>query len=254
MKTDSNACPPSRIRSCRTPGFTLVEVLMAMGISSMFLFGFFQATILLQRMAHESQVRMEMSEGFRSFSQNLDRDVRSARQMLLYDSFPIEESDLETSERLGDGERGNLLILVYGHFEPSSASSGVQRFFLTRLKAYAHLPDSDHFGPILSYEKVFSTASSFIDLPDPDDSGFDPNDPAYTPIENQAELNEVIWEMLDDAAIDSELLLDKVTGKDGEGFFHSFRENAVVLNGLIFLGKNQDIIVPTLNYTIKRGG
>ncbi|MCH8475320.1 MAG: prepilin-type N-terminal cleavage/methylation domain-containing protein [Opitutales bacterium] len=228
-------------------GFTLAEILIASAILSFFALGFAQITLLVQRMAFDSQGKIEVTENIRKFTSHISRDARPARVMLVYQGMPSVPADLNTSERLADGQTGDLAVFVHAIPQPiNEVNPGEpQQFYLSRVIAYARIPGSEGQGPVVRFERRLIEANTLLVDIDPGET--------LSIADNQT-INQILAEMLIDGQAQRREVVELSRGLANGRLFYFFRDSALVINGEIVQGNRVRRVTNTYNFTVNRQG
>lgn len=255
----------SQTRGKYQSGFTLAEVMVALAVVSFVAVGLIQFNILLSRNAFDSRETVEVAQKIRSFTTNLSRDGRMARQIMLYEGMPSSVNDLHRSQRLADDQTGDLVVFLHVSPEPINEARErlPQRFYFERLIAYARVPDptdSEGRGPVIRFEVTAShLADSDVEVWD-------------NPGNNL--IAEILAEMLipDDATTNhlsiparSGEIVELARGLANNNLFRNYRDNSIVVNGEIVAGnfrredgrivvRGNRFVNNTYNFTITRQG
>ncbi len=235
----------SKVRPSRSPlsppsrrGFTLVELMIALAISGMVAAVFHQMTLSTGRSLFDSTNKLLISKDVRSFTNEISRSGRSARDFYLFDTS-------ESMQTRQSGQSGDFLVLVWA--EPESINEAranqLQRFFITRIVGYSREAEGDEqIGPVIRYERSY---------PLPDASGAGGID------SSQVSLPALIADMVDadDGATAVREVLQLSRGLANQRlFFFSSLGNSVIVNGEIYHGNDARRVTNTYNFTITPRG
>jgi prepilin-type N-terminal cleavage/methylation domain-containing protein len=132
-------------------GYTIAEVMIAMTIFSMVMYGLYQFSLQTSHIIYDSVQRMDIDAGMRRFSQRLQTDMITAKAFYLYTSFHTTDRDsIDGSDRLAADTNGDFLLLVYAEPQPYSNST----VYITKLVGYFRKPVTgiDSWGPVYRFE------------------------------------------------------------------------------------------------------
>ncbi len=221
-----------RNRSAKA-GFTLVELMIAIGLSVLVLAAFHQLVLGTGRSLFDSTNKLLIAKDVRAFTNEISRSGRSARDFRIYTSLE------DLSERQS-GQSGDVLALVWA--EPESiedASPGAaQRFFVTRIIIFAREAGPEQSeGPVWRYERNYA-------LPDAESAGTD---------SSQHTVRGLVTDILSAGERRQVLQLSRGLA-DERLFFYSRLGESVVVNGEIYHGNDHRRTTNTYNFTISPRG
>lgn len=161
--------PSSRRRKSRQSAFTLVEILITLGICSLVVGGTLVFFIQSLNMYHYDSGKLLVNRDIRAFTSEMTDNATYANYFLIYPSFSertasVTVTDPETSSTttttvdlaVNDGQSGDMLILVYRDPDDDTKNA--------RIVGYYRSSDSEdgggNTGPVRRFEINISPADS----------------------------------------------------------------------------------------------
>ena len=227
----------------RRGGFSLVELMVAVAIMAVVSIGICQFTLATARTLFDSSAKLQINKDIRHFTGELSVSGRTARAFYLYPSFP-EGSALTLSQRRSAGQSGDLAIFMATEPEPidEALPDAVQEFYVTRLVAYARVPDEgSQMGPVIRYERTYPH--------DPENGVYAPRTSAST-----FSIESMINDMLTSASTTRREVLQLSRGLADERLFFNYREHSLIVNGEILHGNDTRRVTNTYNFTVTPRG
>ena len=213
-------------------GFTLVEILIAMSLSVAAL-GFGSWFLVeMGRAAFLANEKLDINDDVRDLTNELIDMGRGADLFYLYSEYSSEvyaadEEGNYGGKRLGDGQTGDFLLLVYEDSSTTSRSG----YPITKLVGIYRDPTEDSTeAPVKMF--VVDSVSSSDEYKKPEQLI-----PGVLTIGND------------------EVIVELAEGRADGNLFYNFKDTSVMLNAKIIHGNDAKQITDTYNMTIKpRGG
>ncbi len=215
-------------------GFSLVEVVYstaiagtALGFAGWFWFESVRASFI-------SEEKLQINSDVREMTNTLVDLGRAADYFYMYPSYNsnvknftmVDGEEVYGSDRLGDGQTGDLLLLVY----EDAGSVGTSGYPINRIVGIYREDNGSEEAPV----KMFIVESAAISDPLADPEASVPN---VSDIPN----HDTIVELAEGLA-------------DGK-LFYNFNDSSVMVNAMIVHGNDAKQVTDTYNFTIKpRGG
>jgi prepilin-type N-terminal cleavage/methylation domain-containing protein len=128
-----------RPQRSRSKAFTLVELLVALGIFGLVMGALITFSRSSTRVIFESTLRLDLDRDLRQSAQRILADVNTADAFYLYKSFKSSDRNATNgSQRLGSDASGDFLLLVYSEPQPLTTSN----VYVTRLVGYFRKADT----------------------------------------------------------------------------------------------------------------
>lgn len=105
MKTGTN-------RLTRAGGYTLVEILITMGVLGFLFAGLMPFFLQTSTSFFVTEQKLKVNNDIRKFTNEMADQAREANHFIVYPSFADADRDGQT-DRLRDNESGDLMILIY---------------------------------------------------------------------------------------------------------------------------------------------
>ncbi len=228
----------------RSRGFTLLEALIALAISGVALSICAGFLVDAARVTFVSEEKLNINGDIRNLTNELLDLGRSADRFYVYDSYSsavyAPSSGVYGDARLGDGQSGDFLVLV---FEGASTSS-FSGYPVTEMVGIYRDADSSNEGPVKMWHlQTVSSSEEYL-----------------TPEEIMPTLSEIATvEAKSNPSPSDPLTLDTIVelaeGQANGNLFYNFKDRSVMVNGKIIHGNDAKMITDTYNMTIKpRGG
>ncbi len=220
-------------KSRKKAGFSLLEVMFstaiagtALGFAGWFWFESVRASFL-------SEEKLQINSDVRELTNTLVDLGRSADYFYMYSAYTssvknyqtIDGEDVYGAGRLGDGQTGDLLILVY----EDSSSMGTSGYPINKIVGI-YRENTGTEAPV----KMFTVESADISDPLADPEASVPN---VSDIPNH------------------ETIVELAEGLANGSLFYNFNDTSIMVNGKIVHGNDVKQVTDTYNLTIKpRGG
>lgn len=101
-----------RIHSSDRRGYTLVEVLIAMGVIGFLVAGLLPFFIQTSTSLFVTEQKLKVNNDIRKFTSEMEDHAREANHYLIYATFATADRDGE-ADRKRDGESGDFMVLVF---------------------------------------------------------------------------------------------------------------------------------------------
>lgn len=201
-------------------GYTLVEIMMTVLV--LVIVGAMVTPFLFEHIksSYVSEQRNSINKEIRMITNEMSDNARSANYFVMYPSFAAEDRD-NIADRLNDGQKGNLLVLV--HQTPVEDTSLSTRP-IERIVGYYK---ESGIAPIMKFDIMFNPASS-------------------------AAVETLI--PAESASSGFTKIVDLVEGRADGKLFYNFRNKSVMINGKIFHGNTIKTVTDTYNFTVSPRG
>jgi hypothetical protein len=126
---------PTPVRPRKNRAYTLVEMMVALGVMGFVSIGTVSFTRQAFKMYYADTARLKINHDIRSFTAKLDSDAVTANYFLVYPGFSTRTTGSGATladAAVSDGQVGDMLILVYT--DPASTTTGVS--MITELVGY----------------------------------------------------------------------------------------------------------------------
>lgn len=142
----------------RRRGFTLVEMLVTMGLMGLVTVGLLRFTIQALNIYYYDGGRLMVNKDIRTFTSDLATDAVASNYFRIYPDFQTRTTPVT------DGNSGEFLVLV---FTDTNTSTGAA--VITQLVGYYRDPvnpsDPTSLGPVRKFNSLIATADQTTDLP-----------------------------------------------------------------------------------------
>lgn len=213
-------------------GFTLIEIMMTMTISSFITIGLTSFSIILARDFYWSANKSQITTDVRLFTAELSQEVRSSNAAYIYDSFNSADRDA-VQDRAGNNESGDCLVLVYSTPYPEVDDER----HITELVVYYRQPDASGEGSVHRFRHSFSVANYI------EESLFDSS---YT--------IETVLSNLNTSGTHPEVVELSRGLANGQLFKSQQQGSLILVNGEIIHGVNSTEVTNTYNLTLSPRG
>lgn len=200
-------------------GFTLVETLMVLGISSFIVVGVLGFYVQFYKIGFVNEQRNRINRDVRQLTGELAQAGRQANYFTIYNSYQSGDRD-EASDRRLDGGSGDMLVFVYNNED--GAIEGMSGYFRDVAGG-----DNDAEGPVRRFELTFSPAST-------------------------ATVESLIPSEKDLAA--SPEVVELSRGLSNGKLFYNYWGRSIMVNGQIYHGNDAKRVTETYNFTISPRG
>ena len=216
--------------------FTLTEVIIASSIAVILSLLVFFLSAGVGKVNFNSVAKLEINKDIRKFSDNLTRDVRSARQYRIYTST----TDLTMQDA---GFTGDVLVLVWVDPEPIETANvgNIREYYYRKFVIFARIPDNDeeNIGPVWRYERTFPAVGS-----------------GGTPVvANDSRIGTMTAQILNDPNSNRRQVVQLSRGLATESlFFNSRLGRSITVNGEVYHGNRVNRVTNTYNFTVAPRG
>jgi prepilin-type N-terminal cleavage/methylation domain-containing protein len=149
---------PSYNRSGRAKGYTLVEILIAVGLLGVITVGVLGFVFQTMRIYSYDGGRLMVNRDMRTFTNSLANDAVASNYFRIYPDFQTRTTPVT------DGTSGDFLVLA---FTDSSNATGA--FYITQLVGYYRDPadptNPASLGPVRRFSTMIAAADQSKDLP-----------------------------------------------------------------------------------------
>jgi len=208
-------------RKSVTGGYTLVEMIMVVGIGSFVIVGMLSFFIQFYRMSFVNEQRNRINRDIRQLTGDLTRAGRQANYFTLYTSVNAADRDAPIDRRL-DGSAGDLLVFVYKEDDTTDTIIRIECFFREATSG-----DVDELGAVKNY---------VVDIPGGSSASVESLIPSVSVLATASEVVE----------------LSK--GLSNGRLFFNFWGKSIMVNGQIFHGNDAKRVTETYNFTISPRG
>jgi type II secretory pathway pseudopilin PulG len=208
-------------RKSVTGGYTLVEMIMVVGIGSFVIVGMLSFFIQFYRMSFVNEQRNRINRDIRQLTGDLTRAGRQANYFTLYTSVNAADRDAPIDRRL-DGSAGDLLVFVYKEDDTTDTIIRIECFFREATSG-----DVDELGAVKNY---------VVDIPAGSSASVESLIPSVSVLATASEVVE----------------LSK--GLSNGRLFFNFWGKSIMVNGQIFHGNDAKRVTETYNFTISPRG
>lgn len=213
-------------------GFTLIEIMMTMTVSSFITLGLTSFSTILAKDFYWSANKSQITTDVRLFTAELSKEVRSSNAAYIYTSFNSGDRDA-IQDRAGNNESGDCLMLVYSTPYPNVDDDR----HVTDLVLYYRQPDASGQGSVHRFRHSFST-ENYIE-----ESLFNPS---YT--------IETVLSDLNTSGTHPQVVELSQGLANGKLFKNQQQGSLILVNGEIIHGKNSTEVTNTYNLTLAPRG
>jgi len=226
----------------RASGFTLVEILIVMGIMCVVIIGVAQLLLDTARTSFITAEKLDINADVRQFTLDMAENARAANTFKIYRSFAATDRD-EPSDALYDGSHGDFLLLISMERWPDPGSPE----YVTRLVGYYREADPsnpDSEGPVRRFELKYHDPSMAMA-------------PAGSagPYVNAADYE--VEDLIDHLGYGSsghKTVVQLSKGLSNGQLFCNFRDSSIIVKAEIIHGNVAKRITDTYNYTVSPRG
>lgn len=207
-------------------GFTLAEVLTALGIFGLVMAAALPFFLQLSTVMFVSESKLSINRDIRAFTSEMADHARDANSFFIYSSFLADDRDT-AADRVRDGEPGDLLVLLY--LDAPAAWNAPRP--INRMVGYYRAasdplnPASE--GPVRKFDLSFSPAST----EDAED---------LLPVAASINLHPEVVELS--------------RGLANDKLFYNFLDRSVMVKGELIHGNETRRVTDTYNFTISPRG
>ncbi|MFW5883815.1 MAG: PulJ/GspJ family protein [Verrucomicrobiota bacterium] len=227
------------IRQRLKRGMTLVEVMMALGISSFVTIGVTAFLWGTGNTIFVSTRKLEINKDIRNFTALISRDILSSNQHYLYRSFDASHRD-GVVDRRDEGQSGDFLLLVftrpieeYLYSNPDDNIYDIDNSEVHKIVGYFRDANGDNEGPVIRFEIEYTA-------PLPDTS--------VTTIE------QLLSAYSASNVPDSDEVIELAKGLATNNLFMNYRQRTVLINGEIVHGHDYKRVTDTYNFSVSPRG
>lgn len=217
----------------RNKGFTLLEVVITLGISFVFLIGVGQILLEMSRTSFITSEKLDINADIRQFTLEMAENARAANHFYIYPSFKSGDRN-DSTDRLRDGRSGDFLVLIFQEPWPTKASP--ERF--TKIMGYYRKADSeeaDSEGPVMLFEKDYTTAGMA-------------NAPSAADTTVEELLNSFSYNG------DYRVIVQLSRGLSDGHLFYNYLDRSIIVKAEIIHGNAAKQVTDTYNYTVSPRG
>jgi len=207
-------------RRSRKAGYSLVEVLMVLGISSFVIAGILAFYVQFYKIGFVNEQRNRINRDIRQLTGELADAGRQANYFTIYNSYLEEDRD-KASDRILDGGSGDMLVFVYLE-EDGDGIESISGYFRD-----VSGEDADVRGPVRRFTQEFSPASD-------------------------ARLESLLPTPFEMSGSDEVVELSR--GLSNGKLFYNFWGRSIMVNGQIYHGNDAKRVTETYNFTISPRG
>lgn len=209
----------------RRQGFTLLEAIMSVAVTSMISLGLFSFYATNYKIGFVNQERNRINADLRSLTGQLLVDGRQSNYFVIYNSIEAEDRN-EIGDRVTDGGTGDLLLFV----DATDSDSGFGGSQISRIVYYFRAvvsDDPEELAPVRRYEQTVSAGSS-------------------------SSLESLLVDP--SALLDAKEIIELSKGLANGNLFYNFWGKSVMLNGQIYHGNEAKRVTETYNFTVSPRG
>lgn len=202
-------------------GFTLVEIMVVLGLGSLVTAGILSFFIQFYRIGFVNEQRNRINRDIRQLTGELSQVGRQANDFRIYSSIADADRDTAGDQQL-DGLSGDFLIFIYEDDSTDNLINGLVGYFRD--------PESsseESLGPVRRFEVEFSPGSS---------ASIESLIPAYADLKDSGEVVELS------------------RGLSNGKLFYNFLNRSIMVNGQIYHGNDAKRVTETYNFTISPRG
>jgi prepilin-type N-terminal cleavage/methylation domain-containing protein len=210
--------------------FTIVELMIALAITSLLLGGLLMFNIQLIKGGMFSENKNQINRDIRKVTTDMGDVAKQSNYFIIYPSFDVGDRN-DSDDRLVSDESGDFILFV------QTASSYVSFGVHPVEKIIGYYRDSQkvenltNVGPVKRFEKTFSTP---VDVTS-----------STTPLES----------LIPSAAeANATELLELSKGTANGKLFYNFGNKSVMVNGQIYHGNTTQRVTDTYNFTVSPRG
>jgi hypothetical protein len=217
---------------------SLVEVMVAAAIASLLGVALMSMTLSVGRIHFDSAAKLSINKDVRSFTNELSRSTRGARDFRIYASAN------ELTER-DSGLAGDMLVLLWAQPESiEDATMGTtQEYYYEKIIIFARIVEDEdaNVGPVIRYERDFALPSGTVPGTAASDNTI--ADLTVSVIGNK------------DGLTKERRVIELTRGlADERLFFHSRLGGSITVNGELYHGNDARRVTNTFNFTIAPRG
>ncbi len=208
-------------------GFTMVEILVALGILSIVMVGILRFAIQSLNVYFYDSGRLMVNKDIRTFTNELADNSVASNYFRIFPDFQ------NRTTAVTDGYSGEFLVLI---FADTSASTGITT--TTRLVGYYRDPvdpnDPTSLGPVRKFDKMIDAADGSSDL---------------TSLLNNAKYAPV------SSAHNNPIVIQLAQGLSDGNLFYDFYDRSIMIRGqIVERGNESKSAVNTYNFTVSPRG
>jgi len=209
-------------------GFSLIEIIISMFILSMVVGGILSFNFQMIKAGYFSELKNQINRDIRTVTNELDTAAQEANYFVLYKSFDADDRN-SSEDRLYDNRSGDFLVLV--SISDASVTSGTQ--LVDKVVGYYRDTGKENIGPVQTFTIEYSTPVNIGSTGSSTLEGLFADSSSFTSTDQVLELTK---------------------GLARGRLFYNFENNAIMVNGQIYHGKNEIRYSDTYNFTISPRG
>jgi hypothetical protein len=202
-------------------GFSLTEILIALGIMSVLGIAISVFYIDVFTMLYVSAEKSEINRDIRKFTAEMTLNARTADAWYIYKSHASDDRNA-AADRLRDGQSGDFLLLV--GVEPYPNVNSIPH--ITGLTGYYRDATSETSGPVKKF---------IIN---------------YAPSQYKSTATNTVESLIDDAVRVNVRILELADGLSNGQLFYNFRGRGIMVKGKIIHGNLAKRVTDTYNFTV----
>lgn len=239
-------------------GLTLVEILIAMAVFSIFIAAFYSTTLAIGKLILNADGKLQINEDIRSFTNDLSQTGHAASAFYIHPSYPKRDpldptkSESETiislANSVGDGGAGDFLILAFYEYAsgPTVTQINNTNTYITRVVGFVRkysggdkVDQDANAAPVVRFELSPPTPTTW-------------NIQSFT-------VHGIVQAAIRDGVIDSisEDVVELARGKVNGRLFYRYGNDRFIVNGEIYHRENPFIerrVSNTYNFTVTPRG
>lgn len=212
-------------------GFTIVELMIALGITALILGGLMTFNIQLIKGGLFSEQKNMINRDIRKVTTDLGEVAKEANYFVMYPSFEASDRN-DSDDRLVTDQSGDFILFV--HTSATYVSFGVHPVekIVGYYRSSGTVDDLTNVGPVMKFEVSFST-----------------------PIDITASTSTTLESLIPSAgAVVAEQILELSKGTANGKLFYNFQNKSAMVNGQIYHGNIAGRVTDTYNFTISPRG
>ena len=222
-------------------GFTLVEIVVVLGIMSLVMMGISRFLIDTAQSSFITAEKLDINADVRQFTLDMAENARAANYFFIYNSFQQNDRD-DPSDRLRDGSHGDFLLLVY--VEPWPNVNSPDHY--TRVVGYFREADPTNpnsEGPVMRVEKFYHNPTLAVT-------------PAGSSGPFVSSVNSTVEDLLDSLSYNGTYptVVQLSRGLANGQLFYNYLDRSIMIKAQIIHGNVAKRITDTYNYTVSPRG